>query len=91
MRVAGVIFGAAGRLLLPPTTDIGRTFAEVRLVATTGLMHRSPQHLLFDCLVGAGEQAGGHLDGEGFRGLEVDQQLKLRGLLDRQFRRFRAL
>ena len=54
-------------------------------------MHRSTQHLLFDCLVGAGEQAGGHLDGEGFRGLEVDQQLKLGGLLDRQFRRFRAL
>lgn len=46
--------------------------------------------LLFNCLVGADKQVGGHLGSERFGGLDVDPQLKLRRLLDWQFRRLRA-
>jgi hypothetical protein len=39
---------------------------------------------LFDQLIGAGEQRGRHSQAKCFGGLEIDDQLKLRGLLDRQ-------
>ena len=46
--------------------------------------------LLFDHLVGARRQAGWHLQAEGLRGLEIDDQLELGRLLNRQITRLLA-
>ena len=48
-------------------------------------MHRSKQRALFDHLVGASEQRRWHGEAERPRGLEIDRQLELGRLLDRQF------
>jgi hypothetical protein len=49
-----------------------------------------PTHSL-DHLVGATEQRQRHGEAERFRGLEIDDQLDFRGLLDRQIGRLLAL
>jgi hypothetical protein len=49
---------------------------------------KSPQS--FDHVVGKGEQCWRHLKAQRFRGLEIDHQLKLGGLLHRQFGRVSA-
>jgi hypothetical protein len=51
--------------------------------ANNGLMHRSKKSL-FDHFVGAGEQHGRHGDAELLCRLEIDYQLELGGLFDRQ-------
>src|SRR5215831_1894768 len=52
----------------------------------------SQQHSCsLDHLVGAGEQRRGHIKAECLRGLEIDHQLDLGGLLHRQVRRLLAL
>src|SRR5213079_3128783 len=46
--------------------------------------------VLFDHLVGGGEQPGGNLEFEGSCGLDIDDQLELGRPVDRQVRRLRA-
>src|SRR6516225_2056972 len=48
---------------------------------------RGPSTPSFNHLVSAREQRRRHFEAEGLGGLEIDHQLELRGLLDRQFRR----
>src|SRR5215472_1417545 len=45
----------------------------------------------FDHLVGAGEYRGRHFEAERLSGLEIDNQLDLRGLIDWQVGRLRTL
>jgi len=59
--------------------------------ATNGLMHRSKIASLLDHLVGADQQRCGKLNTERPGALEVDDELKFDGLLDRQVRRRGAL
>jgi hypothetical protein len=58
------------------------------------MCHKLPAAIsqpLFDHLVGAGKQRRWHGETEHLRGLEVDEQLDLRGLNDRQVGRLVAL
>jgi len=48
------------------------------------------RHLLFNNLVGAGEQLGRHAKAERFRRLEIDHQFNLGTLLDRKISRLGA-
>ena len=64
---------------LPPIADIRRTRLRCPLSAKS--RHRSS---LFDHLVGAGEQRWRHGEAEHLGGLEVDDQLELDRLHDRQ-------
>ena len=54
------------------------------LCAKSELMHRSKQHLLFDHIVGTGEQRGRDFEAKRLRGFEIDHQLEFGWLLDRQ-------
>src|SRR5690242_9654423 len=51
----------------------------------------APRRWLFDDLVGAKQERIGHLESDGFGGLEVDAQIELGRLLDRQVARLGAL
>src|SRR5262245_38740281 len=69
--------------------DVGlghtRSFAAVGSMSPEQVQQPSVQKaLLFDHLVGAGEQRRRRLDAERLSGVEVDDQLDFRGLLDRQ-------
>jgi hypothetical protein len=71
---------------LPPTADIRRTGCHVRFVP---LATNAPQQtaFLFDHLVGAGEQRLRQGEAERLGGLEVDHQLELCRLFNRQITR----
>ena len=58
------------------------------LCATTGLMHRRTQHLLFDHFVGAGEKRRRDFNTERFCGLEIDDKQEFGGLLNWKVGRF---
>src|SRR6478736_1148338 len=53
--------------------------------------HNAAQQMLFDHLVGAGEQRWRHVEAERLGGLEVDHQLELDRGLDRKLARLRLL
>ena len=54
-------------------------------------MHRSKAASSFDRLVGKGEQAGREREAECLRGFQVDNQLELDSLHDRQVARLLTL
>src|SRR5689334_15012193 len=54
--------------------------------ASSSRRSRARVNLSLDHLVGTGDKRRRHLKAEGLGGLEVDDQLKLGGLLDRQVR-----
>src|SRR6516225_8314432 len=70
---------------LPPTADIGTQSWNVRFASKADIPHRSERGLLFDHLVGARQHRAWNGDSERLRGLEVDHEVKLRRLLDREF------
>jgi hypothetical protein len=57
------------------------------LCAKTGREHMQQTALLFDHLVGAGEQRRRHGEAERLRSLEVDHQFQVSGKFDRQIAR----
>ena len=66
-----------------PKADKRANVSVCPLCANSGLMHRSKERL-FDQLVGAAGQRQRDGDAKRLGGLEVDEQLQLRGLLHRQ-------
>jgi hypothetical protein len=58
--------------------------------AISGLMHRSKRQLLFNYLVGTGQQRRRNGETERLRGLEIDDEFKFDRLLNRQIGRFGA-
>ena len=62
-------------------------FASLRHAAAPPMAYEKE---LLDHLVGAGEQRRRHRDPERLGGLEIDHQLELRRLFDRQLARFGA-
>jgi hypothetical protein len=70
---------------LPPKADIGTPSCDVRFVPKADI------RVLFDYLVGAGEQPSRHANAERLGDLEVDKELELCRLLHRQFTRFGTL
>src|SRR5262249_51604361 len=70
---------------LPPKADMCSAQADVRFGPIADIAH------LFDHLVGDVQQTKWHSEPKRFGGLEVDDQIELRRLLDRQVGRFFAL
>jgi hypothetical protein len=68
---------------LPPKAEVHRRPCYVAKVPISDLSKCSKLSKLLDHLVGAGEQGRRHVETERFRGLEVNNQLKLGRLLDR--------
>ena len=67
----------ADQLWLPPKPEF------VGVSGISRRMRRGKTASLFDHLVGAGEQHGRHLDAERLRGRQVDDEIELGRLLDR--------
>jgi hypothetical protein len=63
-----------GMSALPPAADIGRLHAQVRSVPTSDSC-TAANSVLFDDLVGSGEQRLRNAEAERFCGLEIDHQL----------------
>jgi len=61
------------------------------LGAITGCVQSQQTRLLFDHLTGASEQRRRHVEAEGFRGLEVDDEIEFGRGLHRQICRLLAL
>src|SRR5260370_41243308 len=74
-----------GTSVLPSRADIVRSPWHVCLVPNSEVA------VLFDHLVGAGEQSWWHNDAKRFGGLEVDDQFEFRNLLHRQISRLVTL
>src|SRR6516162_1551707 len=62
----------------------GCAYRDVRFVPIADITHRSERSLLFDHLIGDGKHPRGDGNAKSLGGLEVDQKLKCRRLLDRQ-------
>ena len=75
-----------GMSALPPKADMCSALVNVRFVPIADIRATS-----FDHLVGAADKRVGDVEAERLGGLEVDDQLDLRGLLDRQIGRLLAL
>src|SRR6478609_689887 len=73
-----------------PITDIAKILRYVRFVPQ-GDSCTAAKASLFNHLVDTGEQCGRHSKSERLSGLEVDDQLKFGGLLNRELSRFRSL
>ena len=73
---------------LPPKADVARRREHVRFVPIATKVRRN-KNGLFDHLVSAAEQHRRHLDAERPRGPEIDNQIKLGRLLDRDVGGFR--
>src|SRR5262249_4878636 len=74
-----------GMSALPPKADMCSAIAHVCFGPKADIAH------LFDHLVGNVQQTKWHSEPKRFSGLEVDDQIELRRLLDRQVGRFFAL
>src|SRR5215475_9810203 len=77
---------------LPPKADICSALARVRFWANSRLnAAQQKKKPLFDHFVGAGEQRGRYCEIKRLRGLEIDDELKFGGLLNRELVRFSSL
>ena len=70
---------------LPPKADIGTQSRDVRHSALR------QKTLLFDHLIGAGEQCWGNVKADCLGGFQVNDEIELGSLLDREVARFFAL
>src|SRR5262245_21496708 len=62
----------------------GSARCQMQELSSAGKFHVEPPFTSFDHLVGAGEQSRRNFNAERFGTLEIDYQLELRGLDDRQ-------
>src|SRR6516165_5107985 len=76
---------------LPPKSGHRARRWACPLCANSGQTHRSKKKLLFDHLVGAGEQRWGNGEAERFGCVQIDDQFELGGRLHRKLARLRAL
>src|SRR5262249_1361447 len=74
-----------------PKADMHTLASKCPLRAKNGCEQPQQSNPLFDHLVGAGEQRGWHLEAERLGGIEIDHELELGQLDDRQVGRLLAL